>query len=89
MSYHSTITDFSWTSTYQEKLDLAQNRLNQFEIDKDKDIIKAEKDFNIKHTHLNHIKDLLLDINTHRLCKQVISSLVPIELIFIYRVYLV
>ncbi|RCH81605.1 hypothetical protein CU097_001075, partial [Rhizopus azygosporus] len=67
MSYHSTITDFSWTSTYQEKLDLTQNRLNQFEIDKDKDIIKAEKDFNIKHTHLNHIKDLLLDINTHRL----------------------
>lgn len=89
MSYHSTITNFSWTSIYQEKLDLAQNKLNQFEIDRDKDIIKAEKDFNIKHIHLNHIKDLLLDINTHRLCKQAISSLVSIELIFIYRVYLV
>lgn len=72
-----------WESQYQETILSAQNKLNKVEsisptewnnekiseiYSYNKNLFKAER---ILDTHINlkHFKDLLLDVNIHKLCK--------------------
>lgn len=65
-------------SQYQQALLSAQNKLEEFEsipqvewnnnYYKEKNLFRIEKQVDT-HIHLSHFKDLLLDINIHKLCK--------------------